>query len=345
MNPARTGVDRAFRYVSAEEALDRVDLATAIRVVRTAFRARENREYENPARLALGEGQLLVMTARARADGDAIVKALRINVRDRPPSSWQPAIDGLVLWLGSDSQPMLVADAGAITALRTAAVTAVATELLARPDARRLALLGAGRQGREQVRAITLVRSIERITIWNRTRQRAQALAADLGSALPGIAVELADDPDRAVRDADVVCCATAATTPLFDADAVPSHAHINAIGSYRPDMRELPQELFGRASLVAVDDRVACQAEAGELLNAVDAGRLAPSQLRELSQLIVDPPHRTGITIFKSVGVATADLAVTRALADSYAGSSTTDLERRLSPQPDAPRESGASP
>ena len=160
-------------------------------------------------------------------------------------------------------------------------------------------------------RAIALVRPIDRVTIWNRTPGRAEALAEVVTRGLPGAGVRVAADPSSAVSGADIVCCATAATEPLFEADALPPGAHVNAVGSYRPDMHELPGELLSRAGIVAVDDADACAVEAGEIVDALTAGRLKRGDLRELSELIAAPPLCRGITVFKSVGVALADLAL----------------------------------
>ena len=311
-----------LRYVSASEVLRRVDLAAAVSAVADAFRAQADGAYESPDRLVLGDGRMLVMAARSRGDGDGIVKALRVDTHGERRPGAGPTIDGIVLWLGRAGEPALAVDAGAVTALRTAAVAAVATERLAEPNASRLTLLSAGRQGREQVRAIGLVRPIDRVTIWNRTPTRACELAADLAHSLPGVVIEVTDNPDIAVRDADIVCCATAATEPLFPAAAIRPSAHVNAIGAYRPDMHELPGELFVRASLVAVDDIAGCASESGEVIDAITGGQLDRGDLCELSALLVTAPERGGITVFKSVGVAIADLAVTETLVAALVSS-----------------------
>jgi len=112
------------------------------------------------------------------------------------------------------------------------------------------------------------------------------------------------------------VCCATAATEPLFAASVLDAGAHVNAIGSYRPDMHEFSSELLGKASIIAVDSAAACLVEAGEIIDAVGAGVIGADALRELADLLTQPPARRGLTVFKSVGVALADFAVAAQLA-----------------------------
>lgn len=208
---------------------------------------------------------------------------------------------GLVMVLGPDGSPLGVVDGPTLTAIRTGAGSGLATRLLASPRASTLAMLGAGAMAYDQVEAVRAVRPIRRILVWSRTRQRAAQLAERVGG-------EVADDPDEAVAAADVVSCATPSEEPLFRPDSVRAGTHINAVGAFRPQMIEIPVEVT-RQAFVVVDDREAAAHEAGDLLVAkvephatmgdLLAGRVTPTE---------------GITFFKSVGIASQDIAAAQA-------------------------------
>jgi ornithine cyclodeaminase len=121
---------------------------------------------------------------------------------------------------------------------------------------------------------------------------------------------------EQAVGDADVICCATSSSTPLFELDALPTRVHVNAIGAFRPTMRELPRSLLADASLVVVDQTEAALEESGEIVDAVSSGTLTPANLLELGTALSTRPTTTGRTIFKSVGIGAQDWAITAALA-----------------------------
>jgi ornithine cyclodeaminase/alanine dehydrogenase-like protein (mu-crystallin family) len=189
----------------------------------------------------------------------------------------------------------------------------VATDLLARRDSRIAAVIGAGAQGRRQLEAVCSVRPIEEALVFDDRRENAAAFAAEMGEML-GIPVRVLDAVSG-VSEADVVCTATSSNTPVLeDADLGPG-THINAIGTYRPDTREIPGETVARARLV-VDSRLACLAEAGDLVMAIEEGNLSsdcrPDALGEVASGAA--PGRLGdteLTLFKSVGNAVQDLAV----------------------------------
>ena len=146
-------------------------------------------------------------------------------------------------------------------------------------------------------------------------------LAADLGAS---VRVRAVPDAEAAVRGTDVVCAATTASEPVFDAAWVDPNCHVNGVGAYRPDMVELPPELFGRAALTAVDARTAAMAEAGDVLAAIAAGTLSEAALVEIGRVergwaaTRDPQ---AITVFKSVGLAIQDVAATEIAARRLLG------------------------
>ena len=214
---------------------------------------------------------------------------------------------GLVFVFGEDGSPLGVVDGPTITAIRTGAGAGLATRLLSRDDATTLAMLGSGAMAFDQIEAVRAVRPIERILVWSRTLENARKLADRVGG-------QAMSDADEAVAPADVVSCATPATTPLFSVDSVRPGTHVNAVGAFTPEMAELGPELLERAYVV-VDDVDAAAAEAGDL---IQADRAPNATMRDL---LTDRAPAIGedVTVFKSVGIAAQDVAAAgRALVNA---------------------------
>ncbi|GAB3983619.1 hypothetical protein GCM10029978_090920 [Actinoallomurus acanthiterrae] len=163
------------------------------------------------------------------------------------------------------------------------------------------------------------VRPLTGLEIVGTTRDRAEALADVIRAELPVTDIVAGTDADKAVRDVDIVCCATTSTTPLFSLDSLADRAHVNAIGSFRPTMRELPDELLADATVV-IDEREAVLEEAGEVIHALRQGAITEGHLIELGTALTDGvPPRAGRTVFKTVGVAMQDWAIAHLLAQRY--------------------------
>jgi ornithine cyclodeaminase len=196
--------------------------------------------------------------------------------------------------------------------MRTGAASGVGTRLLARTDAETLTVIGAGGQAEWQIRAVLAARPIRRVLVHARDAARRDAFADRMTHAT-GVEVRAAPDAEAAVRQADIVCCATTSTQPVFDAEWVRPGTHVNGIGAYHLGMIEIPPELFGRASLVAIDAREAAMAEAGDLVAAIEGGFVNGDDLVELGTVDrswVEARDPAEITIFKSVGLAIQDVA-----------------------------------
>lgn len=288
-----------------------VTMPEAIAAVREAFVALHRGEFEMPVRTALRDGGFLVMPVHHRPTASAMIKSLSLNFAGRVP-----AIAGTVVWSELAHPRHVVADAAEVTRLRTGAATGVATDLLAPPDAATCTIIGAGGQAADQVRGVHAVRPLTRLTIVARRADPARALARLLRDELPETDIRVSSDPAEAVRAAGIVCCATTSADPLFPADAPAPHAHVNAIGAFRPTMREVPDALL-RDAAVVVDDLPAILAEAGDVMHALQAGVVTRDELTELgAALDGNAPVAGGRTVFKSVGVAVQDWAIARALA-----------------------------
>jgi ornithine cyclodeaminase len=204
-----------------------------------------------------------------------------------------------------------------LTALRTGAASGAATDLLARPDARVAAIFGAGAQARTQLEAICTVRPIEKVWVYDTVPEAALAYVEEMkghGRPVP-TDVMVAASPAQAVGEADVICTATTSTTPVFDDAHLKPGVHINGIGSYTPEMQEVPAETVARARVV-VDSRSASLAEAGDLIVPLAEGLITKAGIHgEIGEVAAGRISGRGsdqeITFFKSVGVAVQDVAV----------------------------------
>jgi ornithine cyclodeaminase/alanine dehydrogenase-like protein (mu-crystallin family) len=215
-------------------------------------------------------------------------------------------------------EPVAVMDGTYLTALRTGAASGAATDLLARQETSTAAIFGAGVQGRTQLEAVCAVRPIEKAWVYDISPQQAATFAAEMTQRL-SLPVEVAGTPAEAVRQADVICTATTATSPVFDDADVRPGTHINAVGAYTPHMQEIPVETVLRAKVV-IDHRESSLAEAGDLIIPLQQGRMTEGHIyAELGEISAGvKPGRTSaeeITLFKSVGVAVQDVAAASAV------------------------------
>jgi ornithine cyclodeaminase len=259
-------------------------MADAIASMREAF----GPDTEAPLRQQVGSS--LVMPGRI---GDSIAVKVVSTVPGNPV--------GLVAVFDREGTPVGIVDGPTITAIRTAAAAGLATDLLAPHDASSIAMIGAGAMARDQILAVCEVRDIDRIVVWSRELSKAQALASEFeGQAVATTA--------KAVQSADIVTTATPSATPLFSESDLSERVHINAIGAYTPDMVEVPPE-FVMEAFVVVDDADAASVEAGDLIRA---GRVPDLDIAALLTMPSIPRHDR--TLYKSVGVATMDVAAAAA-------------------------------
>lgn len=224
-----------------------------------------------------------------------------------------------ILLDGVTGEPLALIDGEALTFQRTSAASALAADYLARKDARRLVMVGAGGLAPWLVGAHAAVRPIEQVVIWNRTPGKARDLAAQLGKQ--GFAATATEDLATAAGEADIICAATLTYEPLIQGEWLRPGVHVDLVGGFRPDMREADDEAIRRAS-VFVDTRTGALAESGDIIQPIDAGVMSPDDVRaDLFDLVGrDHPGRTSddeITLFKSVGTALEDLAGAVLIAD----------------------------
>lgn len=227
----------------------------------------------------------------------------------------------VALFDGGSGSLLAIMDAASITGIRTAAVSGVATRLLARQNAETLAILGAGVQGRTHLEAMLAVRPFARVIVWSRTTEHARTLVAD-AKGHHRAEFSVSHSAEAAVREADVICTVTASREPVVRGEWLRPGSHVNAVGSSLAGARELDTEAV-RRSRVFVDRRESALNEAGDLLIPMREGAITPEHiLGEIGELIVARKNgRTSdgdVTLFKSLGLAVEDLACAHFLHDA---------------------------
>jgi ornithine cyclodeaminase/alanine dehydrogenase-like protein (mu-crystallin family) len=289
-------------------------MAAAIDTLEAAF-ATDDATAPPRSHVDVGGGDLLLMPAASPAG----VGVKLVTVTPGNPARGVDLIHGVYVLFDAETRaPRALIDGAAMTGLRTAAVSGLATRHLARTDATRLVVFGAGTQGRAHVTAMRAVRDIARVTVVSRTRARAQTLVDDLSA--DGVEANVGT-PDS-VTAADIVCTCTTSASPVFDGALLPDGVHINAVGAYQPTARELDTTTVRRGRLV-VEDREAATAEAGDLAIPIASGDLAPGDVAaDLRQLVTGTTVRRtpdDVTVFKSVGLAIEDLAIAVAAVEHH--------------------------
>lgn len=246
-------------------------------------------------------------------------RSLGVKVLTVFPVNHGTAIDahqGAVLLFEAEHGRLLaILDATTVTAIRTAAVSAVATRLLARENADDLAILGAGTQGRTHIEAMAVVRPIRRVRIWSRTTDHARALAQFARERFD-LHAEVCPTPSSAVEGASIVCTTTASPTPVLEGRWLAPGAHVNAVGACIPTTRELDTTAVRTARLY-VDRRESALAEPGDILIPLQEGAIGPDHIvGEIGELMLAGGQSLGrtsdddITLFKSLGLAVEDVA-----------------------------------
>jgi len=316
-----------LRILSAEDVRKALPMATAIEAMKQAFGQYSAGRAIVPLRVRL-EGAsensaALFMPAVLRDTGEMAVKV--VTVYPTNLALGLPTIHALVLALDAQSgRPLALLEGASLTAIRTGAASGAATDLLARNDARTLAIFGSGAQARTQLEAVCTVRSIERAWIFSLDLPGANAMVEQMAGKGPvPDSLVIAATAGQAVAEADVICTATTSSTPVFDGADLRPGTHINAIGAFTPTMQEVDSTSVRRA-VVFVDAREAAWAEAGDLIIPMQRGEISADKVKgELGEVvnktILGRESPAQITLFKSVGLAVQDaVAAGRALAEA---------------------------
>jgi ornithine cyclodeaminase/alanine dehydrogenase-like protein (mu-crystallin family) len=303
--------------LNADEIRKVLPMKAAIEAMKQAYSALSDGKAEVPLRSRLPvpphDGLTLFMPAFVN---DKKSQALAVKVVSIFPQNSQrnlPLIFATVLVLEADTgRPLALLEGSSLTAIRTGAGSGLAIDLLARTESRVAAIFGAGAQGRTQLEAACTVRKIDQVWVYDSDHKRAEAFVSELSGVGPIPSdIRIAKNSEEAVHDADIICTATTSISPVFDDAKLKPGVHISAIGSYTPEMQEIPAETVGRARIV-VDSLSATLAETGDLVIPIRSGLIKTEDITELGEIVLGrklgrkSPHE--ITLFKSVGIAVQD-------------------------------------
>lgn len=285
----------------------------AIRAMGTAFAQLSNGEAVVPPRLSLDipdkNATSVVMPAYATGSPYYTVKIVSVNYSN--PDKGLPLIHGIVQVFDAENGKHIAnLDGASITAIRTGAASGLATDLLAKENANVCAVFGTGVQAASHIEAVLEVRPIEKIMVFSRSKPSAEKFCSTLANQ-----VQCEIGKKESLLEADIVCTTTPASSPLFETDKIKPGCHLNVVGSHQPSFREVPTGLVARSKII-VDNREACEQEAGDLIIPVQEGSWSFEHLHgELGQVvsgdIIARESENEITLFKSVGNAIQDHAM----------------------------------
>ena len=295
-----------------------LDMEKMIGILEQAFGELASGSAVMPQRTAVADpsvnGWYAFMPAQLRSMGALGVKSVTVY-KDNPSAHGLPAtLATIVLMDSRTGQTLAVMDGGYITAMRTGAVTGLATKYLARSDARIAGVMGSGVQARTQLWGMASGADIEKALVFSLDPPEARQAFADDAADMLGIPVELAQSGEDLVRGVDVLSLATTSTTPIIDAEWVQPGLHINGIGSHAVGVREIDTKTMVRSKLVC-DNVEACLAEAGDVQIPIEEGAMTADDIYgEIGELITGAkPGRESdeeVTIFKSVGLSIQDIS-----------------------------------
>jgi ornithine cyclodeaminase len=305
-----------LRILNADDVRAALPMKDAIRAMRDAFTIMSGGEADVPLRthIALaGPSAASALFMPAATKSPVRIGAKILTLFPKNPAGGRPFIHGLVLLFNARTgEPEGVLEGTTLTALRTGAASGLATKLLARRNARCVGVIGSGAQARTQLEAVCCVRKITEVRVYSRTRKNAVRFAREMaGREGTPDTIRVVRTATEAADGADIICTATPATRPVLGLGDISRGAHINAIGSYQPQMREIGPALVRRAKVV-VDSRDAALAEAGELISCVKDGTIDAGFV-ELGEVVTGAQpgreNKDHISLFKSVGLAIQDL------------------------------------
>lgn len=315
-----------MHIITAEQVQQTLDMRTCIDLMKKAFIGLSGggaRQIVRPVLPLFDRNVLGMMPAYDASENVAGVKILTVF-----PQNYEKNIashQGYVIVFETETGKVkAIVDAESITGIRTAAASAAATDALARPDASRLAILGAGLQGRMHLEAIMLVREISEVAVWDIQPETAARYAYEMMHKT-GLPVRACASATDAAADVDIVCTVTPAKQPILSASDVNPGTHINAVGACAPDVRELASDLMAAGRLF-VDWKPATVVEAGDYVLALQDGVVTEEHiLGEVGHVLAgDVVGRTGaadITIFEALGQALQDLIAANYVADVLQG------------------------
>jgi ornithine cyclodeaminase/alanine dehydrogenase-like protein (mu-crystallin family) len=304
-----------MRFIDRDEVARRLTYDVCIPLVREAMIAFSRGETKQTLRtiIPLGQGRMFGIMPGAMGERK-VFGAKLLTVFPENTAKGRQSHGGLIILFDPETgDPLCGVHAGEVTAIRTAAASAVATDALARKDARRLAILGSGEQALTHGRAIAKVRKLDSIVIWGRSPEHAHALAEKLQAEL-GISCSAAATVEAAVAQADIICTVSSASDPILKGAWVRPGAHVNVVGSSYAGPAEIDNDLVARSHFIA-DSREGVLQQGAEFLRAKAAGLVGDEHIvGEIGEVLAGtvPGRRSNdeITVYKSLGHIVQDLA-----------------------------------
>lgn len=305
--------------LSANDQKELVDMNEVMECAALALKEYSAGKTETPIRLSLPFGQEntgLVMPSVAEGLKTMGLKYVTVVPNNKESGK---TIQGVVLLSDIETgKPLALLEGSYLTIIRTGALSGVATKYFAREDAKTLGIIGTGEQAKGLCEAVVAARDIEEVFIFNRSEGKAKEFAEFIQDKFD-LKVTVCGDSNEVVRNADVLVTATSSTTPVFS-EALKPGTHVNAVGSFRPSMQELPSHAISSATKVIVEAEDAALEETGDLLVPIQEGVFSESGIHaELGKVVSgERPGRESpeeITVFKSVGLAIADIVVAKYL------------------------------
>ncbi|HXS96601.1 MAG TPA: ornithine cyclodeaminase family protein [Candidatus Limnocylindrales bacterium] len=291
-------------YLTEDEVRRLLPMRECIGLMRTVFQRLASGEAANQPRRRLTLPTRSTLHYMAGSDG----RYFGAKVYATNPAHGAHFL--FLLYRAEDAAPLAIVEANHLGQIRTGAASGLATSLMARPDSKRVAIIGSGFQARTQLEAMTAVLSIGPVMVWSRLEERRAAFARECSDSF-GLEVRAAASAEEAVRGADIVITATNAKDPVLEDAWIVPGMHINAMGSNQAARREIPAETVRRARVV-MDNREQAEMEAGDLILAArDEGWTGGFQLQDVAA--GRQPGRTSpaeVTLFKSIGIAAEDVA-----------------------------------
>lgn len=304
--------------LNAEQVYDLLPMPEAIEAMAEAFQAISLKQTNSPPRSHLDvsehSGTMLIMPAHVKREGqENLIVKLATVYENNPGQDLPTVLANVFVFNPLTGQLSGILDGAALTAIRTAAASAVATNILATAKAQRLALIGSGVQARTHLQAIREIRAIKTVFVYSRKPENISQFIADAKTdAAEDLTLVSCGSAEEAVENAEIVCALTNSSSPVFNAGAVQAGTHINAIGSHQPHAAEIPAATVA-AARVFVDHYETAMNEAGDLLQPIEQGLIEPAHVAgEIGQLLlgkaVGRTNDQQITFFKSVGNAVQD-------------------------------------
>lgn len=309
--------------LSRQEVASLVEMPALVDAVEGALIGLSQGSTINPNRLRIfvSESRSMLACMPAYLGAHDLFGAKIVVSADRPVPPGEPRLLSMLAVLADTSGNLLaVMSATQIGPLRTAAASAVATRHLARPDARRLAIIGCGVQGRAELAGVAAVRRLDEVFAYDVNRAVAERFQREMSRRF-GMPVTLTDGADEAASRADIVTLATTSATPVLTSAAIRPGTHVNAVGAHTPRARELDSDTVARARLFA-ESRPVLLAEAGDVLIPIGEGRISEAHiLGEIGEVaagtLAGRLGRDDVTVFKSTGIALEDVIAAKVIYD----------------------------